>query len=82
MEQLQVLEKHIDGEWWTKNYLYKDRKLMIKMRKGHGCKIHIWNQVGDKVIKTFRYYFAEDEFLLKKATVWIDSNQAIDAKTL
>jgi hypothetical protein len=67
-----TLEKHIDGEWWTSNHEYKTRKLQIKMRKSWGAKIHIWNVEGTKVLKTFRYTYYDQNFLLKKAQSWID----------
>jgi len=70
-----TLEKHIDGEWFTSNHQYKDRKLMVKMRKGHGTKIQIWNVDGTKVEKTFRFKFGELNFLLNKAKTWIDDTR-------
>jgi hypothetical protein len=69
-----TLENHIDGEWFTSNYLYNGRKLQIKMRKGHGVKIHIWDVSGSKIIKTFRFTFSTEEYLLNKAKQWIDKS--------
>jgi hypothetical protein len=70
-----TLEKHIDGKWFTSNHSYKDRKLQVKMRSGHGAKIHIWNVEGTKVEKTFKYHFSELNFLLNKAKTWIDGRE-------
>lgn len=66
------LETHIDGEWFTSNHNYKNRKICIKMKPNKGCKIHIWNPEGTKVEKTFRFNFSTEEYLLNKAKTWID----------
>jgi len=68
------LEKHIDGEWWTSRHKIDSFDVMIKMREGHGCKIHI--QLPDK-ITTLRYNFASEEFLLRKATNWLIKNKLL-----
>lgn len=65
-------QKHIDGEWFTSDHIYKGHKVQIKMRKGKGCKIHIWNLEGTKIVKTFRYNFSTPTQLLKVAQKWID----------
>lgn len=70
-----VLQKHRDGEWFTQDYEYKNRKLQIKMRDGHGAKIHIWNVDGTKVEKTFRYSFCTKEKLLEVSKKWINNQK-------
>lgn len=71
---MQTLQKHIDGEWWTSNHEYLNHKLQIKMQPNKGCKIHIWNIEQTKVIKTFRFNFASEEYLLNKAKTWINQS--------
>lgn len=68
------LEVHKDGEWMTSEYLYKERKLIIKMRKGHGSKIHVFLPNSDKVEFTLHYVFITTESLLTKAINKIDKN--------
>ncbi len=64
--------KHIDGKWFTSDFIIEDFKVQIKMRQNHGCKVHIFNNETNKVLKTFRYHFASQDFLLKKAKQWIE----------
>lgn len=66
------VKNHPDGDRNTTNYDYKGHQLIIKMKKNKGAKIHVWDIQGDKVLKTFRFAFATQEFLLKKAQQWID----------
>jgi hypothetical protein len=68
----QKLEKHIDGEWWTSYTEHLGHKIMVKMKEGHGAKVHIFNLTGDKVTKTFRYNFGKPESLVTKAINWLD----------
>lgn len=72
---MQVLQHHIDGKWWTSEYNYEGHKLQIKMREGHGAKIHIWNKEITKVIKTFRYSFVTKDYLLNRAIDWLKNNK-------
>ena len=69
----QKLKTHIDGEWWTDVYQYKEYELYIKMRKNHGSKIHIWDKQHNKIIKTFRYVYITPEKLIQKAKIYIDN---------
>lgn len=65
------LESHIDGEWWTSEHMVEGHRCTIKMRDHSGCKIHIWNTEETKVIKTFKFVFSTQDFLLNKARNWI-----------
>jgi len=65
-------EKHIDGEWWTTEYSYRDRKIQVKSREGKGMKAHVWNENSTEVIKTFRYRWIPYKLLLEKAKRYID----------
>ncbi len=60
--------KHPDGFWYTHEHEYKDKKIMLKLRKNHGAKYHIF---GDKII-TGRFRFISPSDLLKKAQNKID----------
>lgn len=66
--------KHIDGKWHTSNEIILGFNCQIKMQKGKGSKIHIWNEDNSKVLKTFRFSFAVKEHLIAKATIWISNN--------
>jgi hypothetical protein len=65
-------QMHKDGEWYTSEHSYKGRKLTIKMKEGHGAKIHIFDTERVKVIKTFRYIFCTEDRLIRKAQQYID----------
>jgi hypothetical protein len=69
---MQKLEKHIDGEWWTENHFYQNHRLEVKMREGHGAKVHIWNVKNTNVIKTFRFGFITPEKMLNKAHNYVN----------
>lgn len=69
---MQILKTHVDGEWWTTIHEYEGHKLEIKMQPNKGCKIHIWNKDNTKVLKTFRFEFATEFYLLNKAKNWIN----------
>lgn len=70
---MQKLIKHIDGEWFTSYHDFKGFPLEIKMRENHGSKIHIWNSDRTKVLKTFRFYFATEDYLLNRAKNYINN---------
>lgn len=72
---MRVFEKHIDGEWWTSEHIVDGYRCTIKMRNGSGCKIHIWDKLNNKVIKTFRFNFSTEDYLLNKAKQWIKNIQ-------
>lgn len=61
------LESHIDGVWNTTEYQYRDRKILIKSRKGHGMKAHVFLKDSYKVDFTLRYSFITPIKLLDKA---------------
>lgn len=69
---IMILQKHIDGNWYTSEYEYKEFPIQIKMRDLHGCKVHIWNKDKTEVLKTFRFSFATVDYLLNKAKNHID----------
>ncbi len=73
MSNVGKLETHIDGEWYTSNHSYNGRLLQIKMREHSGCKIHIFNENGTGVTKTFKFNFATEQYLLDRAKKWIDN---------
>jgi len=66
--------KHIDGKWHTSNHEILGHKCQIKMQKSKGCKIHIWDKDNSKVVKTFRFVFYSEKYLVNKALNWIKSN--------
>ena len=70
------IQQHPDGKWYTSEDEYEGHKLQIKMSTTgmSGCKIHIWDKNGDKVVKTLRYNFAKPAYLLTKAQNWINQN--------
>ena len=68
----QQLKKHIDGEWWTSEYDYKNWKLLLKMRKGRATKIHATN--NGKVIFTLRWYYKAPDVAVQKAINHIEAN--------
>jgi hypothetical protein len=70
---MRSIVKHIDGEWWTSEHCMNGYRCTIKMRDGSGCKIHIWNIENTKVIKTFKFYFSTEEYLLNRAKKWIEN---------
>lgn len=71
---MQQIKKHIDGKWWTSEYIILEHPCEIKMQENKGCKIHIWNKDKSKVIKTFRFLFATEQYLLNKAESYIKQN--------
>lgn len=70
---MQQIKSHIDGKWWTSDYIILEHPCEIKMKENKGCKIHIWNKDKSKVIKTFRFSFANEQHLLNKAELYIKS---------
>ena len=68
------LKEHIDGKWYTSEHIILEHYCQIKMQPGKGSKIHIWNQDKTKVLKTFRYSFATQEYLIKKAEGYIKNS--------
>jgi hypothetical protein len=74
MEHYPII-KHIDGEWHTSTHLISDRTCQIKMKPHKGCKIHIFDPTGSKVVKTFKYNFSTESYLLNKAKQWIELNK-------
>ena len=65
-------QEHIDGTWITTCYTYKNRKILIKSKKGKGMKCHVFYPNSEKVEFTLRYWFILPEDLLKKAKTKID----------
>lgn len=49
--------EHNDGLWYTYEYHYKERKILLKLRKHHGTKAHVFYPNSDKVEFTRRYNF-------------------------
>jgi len=66
------LQIHPDGVWWTSEYEYKGRKILIKAKNGHGVKAHVFYPNSEKVQFTLRYNFMIPSDLLKKVQVKID----------
>ena len=62
---------HRDGKWHTSVHIVMGLRCEIKMMDHKGCKIHIFDLSGKKVIKTFRYNFSTEGYLLNKASEWI-----------
>jgi len=71
MKKMQ-LQKHINSIWITNTYTYKNRKIVIKSKKNHGIKCHIFYPNSKKVEFTLRYHFILPKDLLKKAKNKID----------
>lgn len=69
---LELNKKHIDGVWNTEEHQYKDRKIIIKSRKGSGIKFHVFFPHSDKVDFTQRYNFFEVPKLLTRIHLLID----------
>ena len=67
-----MLQNHIDGVWHTSEHEYKGQRIMIKMRKDKGSKVHIWGVCNTKVIKTFRFQFGTVDYILNLAKNFID----------
>lgn len=65
-------KQHIDGIWKTSEYQYKNRKIVIKSRKGKGIKCHVSHLGEDCVDFTLRYSFMTPSVLLEKAKNKID----------
>ena len=65
-------EKHIDGYFYTSEYEYKGRKILIKSAEGRGMKAHIFFKDSNKVEFTLRYSFIKAFLLLEKAKFKID----------
>ena len=63
---------HKDGEWWTSEHSYKNRKILIKSKESYGIKAHAFEENSDKVCFTKRYYFMERDVLLQKVKDRID----------
>jgi hypothetical protein len=76
--KMQKLENHIDGEWHTSYHDVLGFRSVIKMREGHGCKIHI--EMPGK-IKTLRYNFASESFLIDSAKQWLIKNKFAQSVT-
>lgn len=68
-------EKHIDGNWYTTEYKYKGRRILIKSGEGKGIKAHVFLENSDKVQFTLRYSFIKPEDLIKKVKAKIDNQQ-------
>lgn len=53
-----------DG-WLESEYYYKDRKILVKSRKGNGMRAHVFHKLSqDKVEFTLRYHFVKPSELL------------------
>lgn len=73
------VKQHIDGVWNTTEYSYKNCKIEIKSRKGHGMKGHcFWPNSNDKVQFTLRYSFITPGLLLSKIKEKIDKINLVD----
>jgi len=72
----QTFENHIDGNWWTTEHIIHEHKCVIKMQLSKGCKVHIWNKENTKVLKTYRFNFASEKYLLNLANNWILNNKS------
>ena len=66
------VKSHIDGSWMTSEFFYKQWKIMIKSRKGHGMKCHAFLPDQDEPVFTLRYSFITPTKLLTKAKIKID----------
>jgi hypothetical protein len=67
-----TIKNHIDGDWWTSEYSYKNWKLILKMKEGRNTKIHAIN--NDKVIFTLRWYYKKPDIAVQKAINHIEAN--------
>ena len=65
--------EHIDGVWKTTEFVHgRYFKIVMKSKKNHGMKAHIF--YAGKVLKTFRYRYIKPDALLERCKNWIDSN--------
>jgi hypothetical protein len=64
--------KHTDGWWYTHQYEYKNRKILIKLRKSHNIKVHVFYPDSNKVAWTRRYNFFNPDKLFEKVKNLID----------
>lgn len=75
------LEKHLDGIWYTSEYTYKGKLIVIKSADHKGIKAHCL--FNGKEVFTLRYSFIHpDELLIKmknKIDMW-DSGEWIPMK--
>jgi hypothetical protein len=69
-----TLIKHIDGIWWTSEYMHNEHLIQIKMQKSKGSKAHIWNRERTKVVKTIRYSYVPLKTLLNKVHCYINDH--------
>lgn len=65
--------KHIDGEWLTTEYLYKNYRILIKSRTGHGMKSHAFIINEPKALFTLIYSFITPTELLKRTKAKLDT---------
>ena len=69
--------EHIDGWWYTHQHEYKERKILIKLRRNHNIKFHIFHPNSDKVAWTKKYTFMKPEAMLQKAKNLIDLKEKL-----
>lgn len=64
--------KHPDGIWNTSEHGYRDRRILIKSRKGYGMKGHVFLPDSDRAVITLRYSYIAPSVLLTKLKRMID----------
>lgn len=73
-------QQHPDGVWHTTEYLYRDRKIMIKSKRNSGMKAHVFIEGStEKVDFTIRYNFVKPATLIEKCKNKIDKKYPIAA---
>ena len=66
-------EKHPDGTWHTSKYHYKDYIIMVKSKKDHGMKAHVFKETEEnKPLFTLRYSYVNPPYLINRCIINIE----------
>ena len=66
-------KRYPDGIWMTSEHEYKDRRILIKSKPGHGMKGHVFLPGNRSHVHfTLRFAFIKPELLLNKIKEKID----------
>lgn len=65
-------QKHPDVVWHTTEHEYEGRKILLKSRRGHGMKAHVFKPGELEIDFSLRFVFITPEKLLQKCKEKID----------